>query len=59
MDATITSILSDLNIDEPWGLIEAFAAQPREAPDDANRGAEMIAERLRGYGVPTSSNTSR
>src|SRR5258708_272231 len=37
-----------------WGLIESFATQPREQPDDANRGAELIAERLRSAGIPVT-----
>ena len=52
MDDVIGRILDDLDIAEPWALVEAFAAQPREAPGDANLGAEMIAGRLRAIGLP-------
>ncbi|MEO1679571.1 MAG: M28 family peptidase [Pseudomonadota bacterium] len=38
----------------PWALIEKFAHQHREQPEDANRGAEMIAEALRALGVPVT-----
>jgi hypothetical protein len=37
-----------------WDLIERFSAQPREKPADANRGAEIIAERLQAAGVPVT-----
>ena len=48
------AITRDISIDAPWSLIEAFATQPREKPQDGNIGAEMIAERLRGFGVPVT-----
>ncbi len=51
LDRTVTN---DISIEAPWSLIETFATQPREKPDDANRGAEIIAERLRGLGVPVT-----
>ena len=38
----------------PWGLIEKFANQYREKPEDASRGAEMIAEALQAEGVPVT-----
>ena len=37
-----------------WDLVERFSIQPREQPADANRGAEIIAERLRSAGVPVT-----
>jgi Peptidase family M28 len=37
-----------------WDLVERFSIQPREQPADANRGAEIIAERLRSAGVPVA-----
>jgi N-acetylated-alpha-linked acidic dipeptidase len=36
----------------PWALVETFATMPRWMPDDVNRGADVIIERLRGAGVP-------
>ena len=37
-----------------WSLVEAFANQPRERPQDVNRGADMIAERLTSIGIPVT-----
>src|SRR5262245_5525230 len=37
-----------------WDLVERFSTQPREQPADANRGAEIIAERLRSQGIPVT-----
>src|ERR1700730_5805432 len=37
-----------------WDLVERFSAQPREKPADANRGAEIIAERLEMAGAPVT-----
>jgi len=37
-----------------WDLVERFSSQPREKPADANRGAEIIAERLRSQGIPVT-----
>ncbi len=52
MDESVATVTRDISIDAPWSLIEAFATQPRETPEDGNKGAEMIAERLRGFGLP-------
>ena len=46
--------LDRVDVNFAWGLIESFATQPREAPDDANRGAELIAERLKSAGIPVT-----
>ncbi|MGH6912827.1 MAG: M28 family peptidase, partial [Geminicoccales bacterium] len=54
MDDVTHAVLGEVGLDEPWGLVEAFARQPREKPDDANRGADLIAERLRRNGVPVT-----
>lgn len=54
MNESLSLVTRDISIDAPWSLIEAFASQPREKPADANRGAEMIAERLREFGVPVT-----
>ncbi len=54
MNDVLTAITRDISIEAPWSLIEAFATQPREKPEDGNRGAEMIADRLRGFGVPVT-----
>lgn len=52
MDSLSRSIAADIDIATPWELVTAFSHQPRELPEDANRGAEMIFERLRGLGMP-------
>ncbi len=54
MSDNTAAVTGDISIDAPWSLIEAFATQPREKPADGNIGAEMIAERLRGFGVPVT-----
>lgn len=54
MNSHSSSFLDSLDMTHPWGLIEAFAHQPREIPADANVGAEMIAERLRSFGMPVT-----
>lgn len=46
------SFLSAIDGGFAWELVEAYEKQPREAPEDVNRGAEMIAERLRARGLP-------
>src|SRR5258708_21975748 len=46
--------LDSVDVAFAWGLIESFATQPREAPDDANRGAELIAQRLLSAGIPVT-----
>ncbi|WP_342362759.1 M28 family metallopeptidase [Terrarubrum flagellatum] len=42
-----------------WELVEAYERQPREAPEEVNRGAEMIAERLRARGLPVMMHQPR
>ena len=39
-------IRDDVSLDAPWTLVESFAGQPREKPEDVNRGADMIAGAL-------------
>ena len=53
MDAA-AAILANLKMDEPWSLVERFSTHPREKPEDANRGASMIAERLQSFGIPVT-----
>jgi Peptidase family M28 len=45
---------SPLSVELGWSLVEAFANQPRERPQDVNRGADMIAERLTSIGIPVT-----
>lgn len=59
MDNLSAVIRKDVNMDVPWGLVNAFAHQHREKPEDANRGAEMIAEVLRAHGIPVTMHTPK
>jgi hypothetical protein len=43
-----------IDVDFAWDLVERFSGQPREKPADANRGAEIIAERLGSAGIPVT-----
>lgn len=51
---TASAILDQVQVDFAWKLIERFKDQPREAPHDVNRGAEIIAEQLKAAGVPVT-----
>ncbi|MFI5015502.1 MAG: M28 family metallopeptidase [Hyphomicrobiales bacterium] len=44
--------LDAVSLDLPWGLVETFSTMPRWRPEDVNRGADVIVQRLRGAGVP-------
>ncbi len=44
--------LDAVSLDLPWALVETFATMPRWRPEDVNRGADVIVQRLRGAGVP-------
>jgi hypothetical protein len=44
--------LDEVSLELPWGLVETFSAMPRWRPEDVNRGADVIVQRLRGAGVP-------
>ena len=50
--ATEQRFLDQISLDLPWGLVEAFSTMPRWRPEDVNRGADAIVERLRAAGVP-------
>ena len=52
MRAATDTIASEISMDAPWALIEKFAVQHREKPDDANTGADMIADSLRRLDIP-------
>src|SRR5215467_12542076 len=43
-----------IDVDFAWDLVERFSSQPREKPADANRGAEIIAERLKSASIPVT-----
>jgi hypothetical protein len=52
MDSITSAFAADISLDTPWELVTAFSRQPRELPEDANRGAEMILDRLHALGLP-------
>lgn len=54
MDTLSAALRKDIKLDAPWALVEKFADQHREKPEDANRGAEMIAEALKAHGIPVT-----
>ena len=54
MNTLSAALRKEIKLDAPWGLIEKFAHQHREKPEDANRGAEMSAETLRAHGIPVT-----
>lgn len=49
-----SDILNDISLAEPWSLIEDFSQIVREHPEQVNRAAELIAERLRRHDVPVT-----
>jgi len=54
MSEASTSAASEISLGAPWALIEKFAVQHREHPEDANAGAGMIVDALRSLGVPVT-----
>ena len=52
MDNIGSRVSAEIGIKVPWELVSAFTRQPRELPEDANRGAEMIFGGLRNLGMP-------
>ena len=51
MNENETALLSDVTLDEPWGLVESFSNFKREHPNDVDRGMDEVVSRLRGHGV--------
>ena len=47
-------ILADISLDAPWELVETFSRQPRWRPEDVNKSADMIVDRLQRHGVPVT-----
>jgi hypothetical protein len=47
-------LLDAVSLDVPWELVEAFSRMPRWRPEDVNRGADAIVERLGRLGVPVA-----
>lgn len=48
------TLIEEVSLDAPWELTDAFSRQPRWRPEDVNRGADMIVERLTRLGVPVT-----
>ncbi len=44
--------LDDVSLDLPWGLVATFSTLARWRPEDVNRSADVLVQRLRGAGVP-------
>jgi hypothetical protein len=47
-------LLDAVSLDAPWELVEAFSRMPRWRPEDVNKGADALADRLRRLGVPVT-----
>ncbi|WP_342362769.1 M28 family peptidase [Terrarubrum flagellatum] len=48
------SILSQINLDAPWKLVETFSTTPRWKPEDVNASCEVIVAALKAHGVPVT-----
>ena len=46
------TVLSEVSLENPWTLIEAFSSIVREHPEQVNRAADALAEQLTTLGVP-------
>ena len=44
--------IDDISLDAPWALVETFATMPRWRPEDVNRAADVLAQRLQAHGIP-------
>jgi N-acetylated-alpha-linked acidic dipeptidase len=44
--------LSDISLQAPWELVETFSVMHRWRPEDVNKGADAIGERLAKLGIP-------
>jgi N-acetylated-alpha-linked acidic dipeptidase len=49
-----TELLQHARLDDAWPLVELFSTIRREHPDECNRAALAIVERLRRHGVPVT-----
>ncbi|WP_439577990.1 M28 family peptidase [Elioraea sp.] len=59
LDPVESEILGAIGLDVPWSLVETFAGTPRWKPADVNAAAAILAERLRGLGVPVTVHMPR
>src|SRR5712692_4044996 len=49
-----SGLLASARLDDAWSLVERFSTMRREHPDDGNRAALAMIERLRALGVPVA-----
>ena len=54
MKRTDVSIIEQVTLDHAWDLVTTFAGRERWRPDDVNAAGDLIAERLRGLGLPVT-----
>jgi N-acetylated-alpha-linked acidic dipeptidase len=54
LTANEASALAGARLDDAWPLVELFSTIRREHPDDGNRAAVHIVDRLRALGVPVT-----
>ena len=52
ISASERRFIDEVSLALPWGLVEQFSTLPRWRPEDVNRGADVLAAKLRGIGVP-------
>lgn len=51
------NVLKDINLEEPWKLIEAFSKIVREHPKQVNKAAGVIQKQLEAHGVPVTMHS--
>ena len=54
MDDLESRILSEVSLEEPWALIEAFSRMHRWQPEDVNKGVDFLVGRLEKLGIPVT-----
>ena len=52
ISASERRFIDEVSLTLPWGLVEQFSTMPRWRPEDVNRGADVLATKLRAIGVP-------
>jgi N-acetylated-alpha-linked acidic dipeptidase len=55
----LDGVLEQVSLEEPWALVEAFSTLPRWRPQDVNEAADVIAGRLKSFGVPVTVHEPR
>jgi hypothetical protein len=59
LDHALQAIIDKATLDAPWDLVTAFSAFPRWKPEDVNKAAEMIVQRLETHGVPVTVHEAK